>query len=135
MCLPALSSNRLTFFSMLKSVSINLVNVVAIFLRIIFLMVLGLRASKNIFRNLLEVVMYAPMSFFDTTPIGRVVNRFSQDMYTIDSQLMTALRSYLVRATVISFFTNHSFQIVSFSKSENIPNAYMFVFRIDRQRL
>lgn len=59
-------------------------------------MVLGLRGSKTIFKNLLEVVMYAPMSFFDTTPIGRIVNRFSQDMYTIDSQLMTALRSYLV---------------------------------------
>ena len=39
--------------------------------------------------------MHAPMSFFDTTPIGRIINRFGQDMYTIDSQLMTALRSYL----------------------------------------
>ena len=39
--------------------------------------------------------MHAPMSFFDTTPIGRIINRFSQDMYTIDSQLMNALRSYL----------------------------------------
>jgi ABC-type multidrug transport system fused ATPase/permease subunit len=39
--------------------------------------------------------MRAPMSFFDTTPVGRIINRFSQDMYTIDSQLMTALRSYL----------------------------------------
>jgi len=35
------------------------------------------------------------MSFFDTTPVGRIINRFSQDMYTIDSQLMTALRSYI----------------------------------------
>mmetsp|Transcript_6110 Transcript_6110/g.15236 ORF Transcript_6110/g.15236 Transcript_6110/m.15236 type:complete len:1427 (-) Transcript_6110:1683-5963(-) len=87
------ASNQVFFLSIYAI--INLVNVIAIFLRIIFLMVLGLRASKNIFRNLLEVVMYAPMSFFDTTPIGRVVNRFSQDMYTIDSQLMTALRSYL----------------------------------------
>ena len=39
--------------------------------------------------------MHAPMSFFDTTPIGRIINRFSQDMYTVDSQLMNALRSYL----------------------------------------
>ena len=39
--------------------------------------------------------MHAPMSFFDTTPVGRIINRFSQDMYTVDSQLMTALRSYV----------------------------------------
>jgi ATP-binding cassette, subfamily C (CFTR/MRP), member 1 len=39
--------------------------------------------------------MHAPMSFFDTTPIGRIINRFSQDMYTVDSQLMATLRSYL----------------------------------------
>ena len=88
-----------SYFIFFQCFSINLINVIAIFLRIIFLMVLGLRASKNIFKNLLDVVMYAPMSFFDTTPIGRIINRFSQDMYTIDSQLMTALRSYLVRAT------------------------------------
>jgi ABC-type multidrug transport system fused ATPase/permease subunit len=50
---------------------------------------------SQIFANLLDVIMRAPMSYFDTTPVGRIVNRFSQDMYTIDSQLMAALRSYL----------------------------------------
>lgn len=39
--------------------------------------------------------MHTPMSFFDTTPVGRIINRFSQDMYTIDSQLMGALRMYV----------------------------------------
>ncbi len=51
--------------------------------------------SFKIFANLLDAIMHAPMSYFDTTPVGRIVNRFSQDMYTIDSQLMSALRSYL----------------------------------------
>ena len=27
---------------------------------------------------MLEVIMKAPMAFFDTTPVGRIINRFSK---------------------------------------------------------
>lgn len=33
-------------------------------------------------------VVKLPMTFFDTTPIGRVLNRFSEDIGVIDSQIM-----------------------------------------------
>jgi ATP-binding cassette subfamily C (CFTR/MRP) protein 1 len=35
------------------------------------------------------------MAFFDTTPIGRIVNRFSKDMYTVEEQWVVSARSYL----------------------------------------
>ena len=43
------------------------------------------------------------MSFFDTTPIGRIINRFSKDMYTVDEQLVSSGRSYLT--TMLSVFS------------------------------
>ena len=74
---------------------INFGSAFANFLRMVFLVVVGLRASKVLFRDLLLVVLHAPMSFFDTTPVGRIVNRFSKDVYTVDEQLMSTLRTYL----------------------------------------
>ncbi|KAF9971485.1 hypothetical protein BGZ73_005585 [Actinomortierella ambigua] len=47
-------------------------------------LVAAIRASREIHASLLAKVLTLPMSFFDTTPTGQIVNRFSSDMATID---------------------------------------------------
>ena len=47
----------------------------------------GIRASKNIFDQMLDSVLQAKLRFFDSTPIGRIMNRFSKDIESIDQEL------------------------------------------------
>ncbi|CAE8713287.1 unnamed protein product [Polarella glacialis] len=66
----------------------------------------ALKAARSFQRMLLQHMLRLPMSFYDTTPLGRVLNRFSKDIYTIDEQLQSSLYSYLqvvirVFATII----------------------------------
>eukprot|EP00850_Spirogloea_muscicola_P005214 SM000023S07670 [mRNA] locus=s23:744663:754300:- [translate_table: standard] len=47
----------------------------------------GLRAAKGLHQELLSSVLAAPVDFFDRTPRGRILNRFSSDQNTIDDSL------------------------------------------------
>ncbi|KAK7205296.1 P-loop containing nucleoside triphosphate hydrolase protein, partial [Myxozyma melibiosi] len=53
----------------------------------------SLNVSRRLFADMLGSVMYAIPSFFHTTPIGVIINRFSKDIETIDSILMPTLIS------------------------------------------
>ena len=47
----------------------------------------AMQASACLHYNLLSNTLRSPIYFFDTTPLGRLVNRFSQDMDIIDKAI------------------------------------------------
>ena len=48
----------------------------------------GLRASRKLHAKLLQRVMRLPMSFFDSQPSGRLLNRFTKDMEAVDTEIL-----------------------------------------------
>lgn len=56
----------------------------------------SLNSAKKIHERLLHNILHTPMSFFDTTPAGRILNRFSKDQYAIDQNLPRTLSMFIV---------------------------------------
>uniref|UniRef100_A0A8B9FXC7 ABC-type glutathione-S-conjugate transporter n=1 Tax=Amazona collaria TaxID=241587 RepID=A0A8B9FXC7_9PSIT len=55
----------------------------------------GVLASQKLFLQLLRNVARSPMVFFEQTPIGNLLNRFSREMDAIDSVIPDKLKSLL----------------------------------------
>ncbi|KAG2609544.1 hypothetical protein PVAP13_4KG049200 [Panicum virgatum] len=52
--------------------------------RSIAMVFLGVRTSRSLFSQLLNSLFRAPMSFFDSTPLGRVLSRVTSDLSIVD---------------------------------------------------
>ncbi|CAH0481731.1 unnamed protein product [Peronospora belbahrii] len=89
---------------------INVAYAMVLFARVILLYVGSLHASRLLFSKLLTQTLRAPTSFFDTTPLGRIVNRMSKDIYTLDESipgtivgLLSTIASVVITLVTISY--------------------------------
>ncbi|XP_019116392.2 ATP-binding cassette sub-family C member 2 [Larimichthys crocea] len=67
-----------------------------VFLGTLLLANASVNASRILHSRLLNNMLRVPMVFFDTTPIGRVVNRFAKDIFTVDEAIPLSFRSWLL---------------------------------------
>ncbi|KAI8827837.1 P-loop containing nucleoside triphosphate hydrolase protein [Chytriomyces cf. hyalinus JEL632] len=76
----------------------------------------GTRASRVLHEKALERILRAPTSFYDTTPLGRILNRFSRDVDAVDnnlsfsfrqliSQVAICLSTFIVMCSALPWFT------------------------------
>ncbi|KAK3796141.1 hypothetical protein RRG08_018142 [Elysia crispata] len=63
---------------------LGVTEIVAALVYCIYTKVMSLKAANKLHWELLRNILRAPMSFFDTTPAGRILTRFSKDVNTVD---------------------------------------------------
>ncbi|KFP36442.1 Canalicular multispecific organic anion transporter 2, partial [Chlamydotis macqueenii] len=88
----------------------------------------GINAARTLHAALLENKLHSPQSFYDTTPTGRVINRFSKDIYVIDEVIPPTILMFLG-----TFFTSLSTMIVIIASTPLfavviVPLAILYFF-------
>ncbi|XP_031558850.1 multidrug resistance-associated protein 4-like, partial [Actinia tenebrosa] len=78
------------------------VGMVTNLLSFVLLFRLFVLASKNLHNNMFNSVLRAPIYFFDTNPVGRVLNRFAKDISQMDDLLPSSFSDF-VRLSVLTF--------------------------------
>ena len=63
-----------------------------------------IQASRTLFDAMVTRLAAAPTRFYDTTPIGRILNRFTADINCIDWAMMSSIRAAL--SGVLNFFVS-----------------------------
>ena len=64
----------------------------------------SIEASRKLHDRMAYAIFRSPMSFFDTTPVGRILNRFSSDIYRVDEVIARTFNMLFVN-TSRAFFT------------------------------
>lgn len=59
------------------------------------------QASRQLNIEAITKVLYSPMSFLDTTPMGRILNRFTKDTDVLDNELPDQLRFFTFSVAII----------------------------------
>ncbi|KAJ0067200.1 hypothetical protein NL108_012940, partial [Boleophthalmus pectinirostris] len=69
---------------------------ILVFVATILLANASVSASRIMHSRLLDNILKVPMVFFDTTPTGRILNRFAKDIFTVDEAIPQSVRSWIL---------------------------------------
>ncbi|CAK8532631.1 unnamed protein product [Lathyrus sativus] len=106
---------------------IGTTSTIFVIMRCLFVAALGFQSSKNLFRQLINSLFCASMSFYDTTPLGRILSRVSSDMSIVDLDVGFNL-TYYVASTInycasLIVLTSIAWQVLFLC----IPMAYVTI--------
>ncbi|RHN50977.1 putative xenobiotic-transporting ATPase [Medicago truncatula] len=120
---PQVSTLQLITVYLLIGVS----SMVFIIIRALLAAALGIQSSKVLFGQLINSLFHAPMSFYDTTPLGRILSRVSLDLSIVDLDISFNL-TYCISSNITYYsglivLTSVAWQVLFVC----IPMAYVII--------
>uniref|UniRef100_A0A0N5C8T7 Multidrug resistance-associated protein 5 n=1 Tax=Strongyloides papillosus TaxID=174720 RepID=A0A0N5C8T7_STREA len=83
-----------TYYASIYAISLVFLFFSALIKAMVFVKV-SLKASTNLHNKMLHSVLHAVVSFYDSTPVGRILNRFSKDVDEVDVKLPFSSEAFL----------------------------------------
>ncbi|KAF0690852.1 hypothetical protein As57867_017739, partial [Aphanomyces stellatus] len=83
-------------------------------------------ASRRLFDNMTQALLRAPMHFFDTNPIGRILNRYSNDVNTVDTQIPFNVSASLAVAFMALFSFATTIYVLQWMGLFLLPLIYLY---------
>ncbi|KAG9090552.1 hypothetical protein FRC07_012081, partial [Ceratobasidium sp. 392] len=87
----------------------------------------AVRASQRIHTRLVTSVLGAPLRWLDSTPVGRITARFTQDIRAVDDSLPTEFQNFAYMSVQLA---SRLVAIVIFSPIFTIPCAFVLIVGI-----
>lgn len=95
---------------------------------IILYLICCIHGSKKLHDDMAQATLRSPMQFFETTPIGRILNRFSNDIYKIDEVIPRTFSMFFRNCVQVAFVM----AVISFSTPAFvfliIPFALLYLY-------
>lgn len=83
-------------------------------------------AARQMHIVMLRAVMRAPLTFFDTTPIGRIISRFAKDVDVLDTSLPPQISD-----TIYCLFEVISFVACQEYRLGSLIIAFLYLLDLD----
>ncbi|KAF8610641.1 hypothetical protein BDV93DRAFT_484022 [Ceratobasidium sp. AG-I] len=87
----------------------------------------SIRASHSIHDRLVGSVLGAPLRWLDSTPVGRVIARFTRDIGAVDGPVPSEFSNLMERTISLLLYLS---AVVVFSPIFALPGAFVFIFGI-----
>lgn len=85
------------FFYLAIYIAISLFASIVGTARLFVVTLASLASSRVLFRSLVSAVLRAPLPWSDTVPLGRILNRFTSDLYMVDLRLNYDLANFIAK--------------------------------------
>lgn len=101
---------------------------IAIFGTTVTISICGIIASRHLHMDLLNNVLHSPMSFFESTPSGNLLNRFAKEIDAIDCMVPEGLKmmlSYVFKLMEVCIIV---LMATPFAAVIILPLAFLYAF-------